>query len=322
VKRNDTGEVIVPDGTDMTKVGTGQYSYQFTEPSDGLTYTAYVEIVYGGNTYWFEEDITGTTTGIVSSEEVQQEMGISSATAMELAIIQTAIKRAERAVKRYLRYDPVKRQRTEFYPRGPVTASGWVRWEASETEAYLRRYGTGRADELILQHIPVRNIDYLYVDYDGRFGQQSGAFSDNTLKAEGTDYWLSFDMLDDSGKGICFDGILRCAGTWPAEPGTVKVVYTAGYSSDELRGNLSIIDASPIWESVLEEAVRRAKKALTQAKASGIGHFPGILVSESLGDYHYSVDVATARSLFGGVWDVSGATRERLSPFIHWGMML
>jgi len=60
VKRNDTDAVVVADGTDMTHVGTGQYSYTFDEPEPGLSYTAYVEIVYQGNTYWFEKNFTGT----------------------------------------------------------------------------------------------------------------------------------------------------------------------------------------------------------------------------------------------------------------------
>lgn len=56
VKRDDTGAVVVADGTAMEKVTTGIYQYSFTEPADGLSYTAYVEIVYGGATYHFEHD--------------------------------------------------------------------------------------------------------------------------------------------------------------------------------------------------------------------------------------------------------------------------
>ena len=36
-------------------------TYTFTEPEDGLSYTAYVEIVYNGNTYRFEEDLPVVT---------------------------------------------------------------------------------------------------------------------------------------------------------------------------------------------------------------------------------------------------------------------
>lgn len=56
VKRNDTNAVVVADGTAMTNVATGVYEYSFTDVQD-VAYTAYVEIVYSGNTYHFEVDI-------------------------------------------------------------------------------------------------------------------------------------------------------------------------------------------------------------------------------------------------------------------------
>lgn len=56
VKRNDTSAVVVADGTSMTHVSTGVYEYEFAEPAEGLAYTAWVEIVYDSQTYWFEHD--------------------------------------------------------------------------------------------------------------------------------------------------------------------------------------------------------------------------------------------------------------------------
>lgn len=56
VKRNDTDEVVVADGTDMTKSATGTYEYSFTDVQD-VSYTAYVEFIYGGATYHFEVDV-------------------------------------------------------------------------------------------------------------------------------------------------------------------------------------------------------------------------------------------------------------------------
>jgi len=60
VKRDDTDAVVVVDGVDMTESGTGQYSYAFTEPEAGLTYTYWVEWVYDGETYHDEHQVTGT----------------------------------------------------------------------------------------------------------------------------------------------------------------------------------------------------------------------------------------------------------------------
>lgn len=57
VKRNDTDAVVVADGTNLTNSSTGVYDYSF-EDTVGVAYTAYVEIVYAGATYYFEVDFT------------------------------------------------------------------------------------------------------------------------------------------------------------------------------------------------------------------------------------------------------------------------
>jgi len=78
VKRNDTDGVVVADGTAMTKESTGVYSYTFDEPVEGLSYTAYVEFVYGGATYHFEHDIpaaAATETLTITYETLRREIG-------------------------------------------------------------------------------------------------------------------------------------------------------------------------------------------------------------------------------------------------------
>lgn len=62
VKRNDTDVVIVADGTDMTKLSTGVYSYYWEDPTTGLTYTAYVEVTAtNGEVHHYEFVIDGAT---------------------------------------------------------------------------------------------------------------------------------------------------------------------------------------------------------------------------------------------------------------------
>lgn len=78
IKRNDTDAVVVAAGTAMTKITTGVYEHTFTEPADDLAYTAWVKIVYGGNTYYWEHDLpatestttTTTTTAAATSEGI------------------------------------------------------------------------------------------------------------------------------------------------------------------------------------------------------------------------------------------------------------
>jgi hypothetical protein len=55
VKRNDTDAVVVADGVAMNNVSAGTYEYEFADDI-GVSYTAYVEMVYLGATYRFEVD--------------------------------------------------------------------------------------------------------------------------------------------------------------------------------------------------------------------------------------------------------------------------
>jgi len=79
VKRNDTDEMVVEDGTSMTKVATGTYEKSFDEPEAGLAYTAYIEVVYDGTTYHIEDDIPAYTpadeTLTVTYETLRREIG-------------------------------------------------------------------------------------------------------------------------------------------------------------------------------------------------------------------------------------------------------
>lgn len=61
VKRDDTDAVVVADGTAMTHQSTGVYTYAFTDP--GVAMTAYVEYVYLGATYRFEDDLPSVAAG-------------------------------------------------------------------------------------------------------------------------------------------------------------------------------------------------------------------------------------------------------------------
>lgn len=78
IKRDDTDATVVADGTDISKLSTGIYEYDFTT-IDGIEYTAWVEFVYDGQTYHFQHDIEATsavTTGLkIHYDEVRREVG-------------------------------------------------------------------------------------------------------------------------------------------------------------------------------------------------------------------------------------------------------
>ena len=54
IRRDDTSAVIVAAGTAMTHVATGIFEYTVPDVDASTTYTAWIEIVYAGDTYRFE----------------------------------------------------------------------------------------------------------------------------------------------------------------------------------------------------------------------------------------------------------------------------
>lgn len=273
---------------------------------------------------------------VTTATPVLLQLGISdTATANEQSVVDSAIKWAESAVRRHLRYDPVYRTRVEYYPQMNVDYSpGYAIWEASETEAYLRQLSSAVTDELQLRHLPIRSITSLYLDYDGRFGKRSGSFATETLKTEGSDYWPRYDGVDDDSNPVCRDGIILSTGRWPTTPGSVKITYIAGYTADEFTGNGIALDAVSIYESVIFEAARKAKQTFMLSKNSGSGSSStgwasGSIQSERLGDYSYTLgssgggsSSSGAGGLYDGVRDLSAETLERLADFVNLGFAL
>lgn len=68
IKRNDTGATVVSDGTAMTNTATGTYEYTLTAVAN-VAYTAYIEFVYDGDTFYFEYDLPAAAAdyGVLSS---------------------------------------------------------------------------------------------------------------------------------------------------------------------------------------------------------------------------------------------------------------
>jgi hypothetical protein len=139
------------------------------------------------------------------------------------------------------------------------------------------------------------------------------------------DYWGNYDTVDDSGARVAHDGILKSLGGWPVETGSIKITYWGGYTCDELRGDATVLDASPIFETALYETVRRVKETfIINQKKSGIGFLPGVLESERLGDYSYKIGGAgggntTADRNYGNTRAFTSQSREALESFVNYG---
>jgi hypothetical protein len=68
IKRNDTGATVVADGTNMTQTLTGTYQYTLAAELN-VSYTAYIEFVYDGDTIYIEFDLPAVSDdyGMVAS---------------------------------------------------------------------------------------------------------------------------------------------------------------------------------------------------------------------------------------------------------------
>lgn len=261
---------------------------------------------------------------IVEQSEVILQLGLSTTiTEEERAMVAMSLTKAEAAVRRYLKYDPALKSRTEFYPRMQYNNQrSEAVWEVSDTEAYLRTSEQASAGELQVQHLPIRRTvaPRVWIDYDGRSGTLAGSFTDE--KVEGTDFWPNYDGYDSAGNQICRDGIIRSISGWPTTPNSIKITYTSGYTPEEFRGQDSLVDASPIWESILEEAVIRVRSVFIWKKRQVGGFTTGLITTERMGDYSYSIDASASSTLFSSQWDLQSGTVMKLTDFVNMGYML
>lgn len=277
----------------------------------------------------FEMDAAagGNSGKIVQLSDLYAELGATSPSSSEISIIQSALLQAEGAVISHLGYYPVISQRIEFYPQTNYAGRREGVWEANQNSAYFREISGSQSDELQLIGLPLRASNSsgtqeieIRVDYDGRNGAREGSFGSTTIKQSGVDYFPNYTVVDSSGVSICVDGIVRSFGLWPSLAGSVKVTYLAGYTANELLGNDTLLDASPIRESVIDEATRRVLKKFSRRKRSA--GWVGPLTSESLGDYSYSVDSAVNGKLIGTESTLLAETVLKLEPFVNLGIRI
>jgi hypothetical protein len=191
VKRNDTDAVVVADGTAMTKVSTGVYRYTFAEPEIGLTYTAQIEWVYGGETYYIEEVKEGTAASagrICTLADVKDRLGESGAE--HDTLLNRLIASLESLFDSYT-------GRHLIVPSADVT-----------------EYYSGRGPLLQIRRYPVVSITSIKeaVDYD---------FTGADALVADTDYRI----VNDGRNGI----ILRIYSVWDALSDSIQVVYKGGY---------------------------------------------------------------------------------------------
>jgi len=200
VKRNDTGAIIVADGTDMVKVGTGTYEYIFAEPAFNLTYTYWVEWVYGGETYRDEHTKTGTTDLPVTIARAKEHLRVTHDN--DDAYILDLIKAATDLAELFQQRTYIQRQRTHKLAQFPCEGNGhWI----------------GNSMAIVLPYPPLIGVGSIqYVDENGAVQTLAPAK-------------YQVDTYAEPGKVVP-----AYEESWPATrdvPNAVTVIYTAGYGT-------------------------------------------------------------------------------------------
>jgi len=273
---------------------------------------------------------------IASEAEARVALGLTSAiTDDERAAINLFLPAAEKAVVDFIGYDPVQREHTRYFPRTDPSGgigfpdSGWdVHSSGRSAIRYYPTRASGMFPTLQLDVLPVRAVSDLRVDYDARHGQQTNAFAATTKRTPGQDYWT-----EDEAPNYCPSGCVFSRSTWPIEPGTVRVTFTAGYSPDEMNGRVETtgvdsdgyynrvgVSANPLKRAVLLTLTTQMQKWAALRKSETTGFVPGPKQSERLGDYQYSLGGDGGKAIAGLVVELPAPAAELAEPFRHFGL--
>lgn len=189
---------------------------------------------------------------IVTIDEVKERLMVSSLTDPENALMETIRKGVESAVRNFVRWHITEEDRTVLLP--------------SRSNSPIR-------DVLMLPSPYVTDVSAVYEDWSSIGGQNAGVFSSDTLLTVGVDYSLEMEVSGTSQEAA----LVRNRTRWCPYARSIKVVYTAGLTDDQLDGDFYYIK-----DAVLGEIVDRFKRASARQGVSGDA---GPIVSEKLKDY-------------------------------------
>jgi hypothetical protein len=189
---------------------------------------------------------------------MSKETETDSSVVARLELIQRL---TERSIRRYVGTNIVQATYTHFLP-SPGQCIG----------------KPDLGEVLRLPEYPVRSITTIHEDEYAYAGSAAGAFGSDDLLTSGSDYYLAVDQ-----SGLSWFGhVVRISSTWAAIPGSLKVVYTAGWTADELDGDVDDprLDASDIKLAVLKTISETYSRAAQQNESGG-----GRIISEKIDDY-------------------------------------
>ena len=273
---------------------------------------------------------------IANEGELRASLGLlSTITDEERTVLLLLHPLAEAKIKEYIGYDPEQKTVTEHFPRHTHAGGGGLRgggfWDSNtaHTHAVFEREATsGAVESLQTQRLPLRTITTLKVDSNARFGKGTDPWPTGSDWTEGQDYWPEYEQAD-----FCLSGLLDASGAWPVTPGSVELVSLSGYSPDELAGRATAtgtssgiittagVSAIGIKQAVIIQVTKGFQTWAANKKSSRLGFLPGVLNSEKIGDYSYTIDSSLAAEAGGLMNDLAPEAAQHADPFVNWGYM-
>lgn len=223
---------------------------------------------------------------IMTSAELAVFLGISANANTAIAALW-----AQRAAEEYVGYELERQTVTEYYPKGAkhvrdrFVDEQHLGSRQNRDKLYLRGRGV-LATGLVVNE-----------DTTAYAGQGDDPFPVESLLTLGEHYYLDLyrDGISRTGK------LVRLGGGWSGQPGSIKVTYAFGYTTNELAGDIS--GGDPDFRSVPDIkyalqiiGMKSYNELIAHQATDGT---PGPIVSESLEGYSYTLDSSAAGSLFG-----------------------
>lgn len=220
--------------------------------------------------------------------------------AQEYALLDQLRKYVEMAARKFVRHGIAQATYTEFQRKTDIATRdmGNASWELIGSKVYNTTYESYQGEYLQLDNVFARSITTLHEDSNARFGAGSGDFGASTLLTNGTDYHLELDSSTMSRSGR----VVRIGRSWSSRPGTIKIVYVAGFTAAELNDEYSFVKMA-----LLEDIAEKFNMGRSQ-RASAFGP---VKKETYFGDYQveYAVDTKAL-----SVTSLSRQAMSALSP--------
>lgn len=250
---------------------------------------------------------------IATLSEVRMWLGLEPPySANDTFVLTLLLAAVDRMFADFLGYSVSEATRTEYYPprvnlnQRDGLVEGYER--AGSKVVPIDRYRNERRI-ILLRHLPVKSIVSVYENPDAQ-NTDPPDFPADTLLAAGTDYRLDVEDGATSKTGF----LVRQTGPWTSAERAVKVTYVAGFSETELGDTYAQIKMAYLMQ--IQVSFNTVK--LHRMGTNSLGGMPGVLASESLGDWSASYDTATNAKLYGMQGRIAPGVADVLEDYMNY----